>query len=99
MTENLLIVVAEMSAKPGKESELRATLLGFVEPTRAEDGCVQYDLTEDNDRPGHFIFFERWQSKAHLDRHLASPHLSAAQPILPELLAEPMRLTLGSQIG
>lgn len=99
MTENLLIVVAEMSAKPGKEGELRATLGGLIAPTRAEEGCVQYDLHEDNGCPGHFVFFERWASKAHLDRHLTTPHLEAFKARMDDLLAEPMRLTLASKVG
>jgi len=84
-----LIVVALMRAQPGKEDVLRQALLALVDPTRAEDGCIQYDLHEENQQPGHFVFFERWTSKEALDRHLASPHMSAILPRFPELCGEP----------
>ena len=58
-----LIVVALMRAQPGKEDVLRQALLALVDPTRTEDGCIQYDLHEENQQPGHFVFFERWTSK------------------------------------
>jgi quinol monooxygenase YgiN len=78
-----------MHAQPGKEGLLRQALLALVEPTRKEEGCVQYDLHETNDKPGHFVFYENWTSKELLDRHLASPHLLALGPKLPELCSQP----------
>src|SRR5689334_15311839 len=39
-----LTVVAELVAKPGMEEDLRRELMKIVEPTRNEDGCIQYDL-------------------------------------------------------
>jgi len=39
-----LTVVAHVHAQAGKEDALREALLTLVEPTRREQGCVQYDL-------------------------------------------------------
>lgn len=88
----LLTVVAEMTARPGKESDLRAALLACIEPTRAEAGCVQYDLHESTERPGHFVFFENWTSRAALDQHLATPHLESLKAALPSLLEGDARI-------
>jgi quinol monooxygenase YgiN len=90
--EPQLTVVAEMVAKPGKEDELRNALLGLIEPTRRESGCVQYDLHESADQPGRFLFFENWRSKQDLDEHLNTPHLKDLGSRSGELLAEPMRI-------
>jgi len=49
MPNTLLTVVAEMVAKPGKEDELKRRLFALMEPTRKEDGCVQYDLHQNTD--------------------------------------------------
>ena len=95
----MLTVVAEMQAKPGQESALREALLGLIAPTRVESGCVQYDLHEDNDVPGRFLFYETWESKEHLDRHLATPHLEAFKARMDDLLAAPLRLLLMTRIG
>ncbi len=99
MSQNLLIVVAEMVAQSGKEEELRGKLTGFVAPTRAESGCVQYDLHEAEDRPGHFLFFEKWTSSEALDAHLAAPHLASVLPHLGPLLAQPARISKFRQIA
>lgn len=84
-----LSVVAHLKAKPGKEDDLRRVLLTLIEPTRVEDGCIQYDLHVHATDPGRFVFYENWTSREHLDRHLASPHLSAAVASAGDLLAEP----------
>lgn len=85
MPESLLTVVAHFTAKPGKEEELRQTLLGLVEPTRKEEGCVQYDLHVGTGDPGKFVFYENWTSMAHLDAHSQSPHLIALGKVKDDL--------------
>jgi quinol monooxygenase YgiN len=99
MSHNLLIVVAEMTARAGKEDELRRKLTGFVAPTRAENGCVQYDLHEAEDHPGHFLFFEKWTSTQALEAHLASPHIAGVLPELGSILAQPPRISKFRQIA
>jgi quinol monooxygenase YgiN len=99
MSQNLLIVVAEMTAQPGKEEALRRKLTGFVEPTRAENGCVQYDLHIAEDNPGHFLFFEKWTSSEALDAHLAAPHIASVLPELGPILAQPPRISKFRQIA
>ncbi len=92
----MLTVVAEIIARPGCEERLREELLRCVEPTRAEEGCIQYDLHVSTERPGHFLFFENWVSREALDRHLATPHLRRLSELLPELAeGEPRIDTFG----
>ncbi|PKV80677.1 putative quinol monooxygenase [Nocardia fluminea] len=61
--------------KPERRDDLRELLLSFVEPTRAEEGCLEYHFHVDSDDPSVFVFYEVWRSKADLDRHLALPHM------------------------
>ncbi len=83
---DLLSVVATMRAKPGKEQELREVLEALIAPTRAEADCVTYALHQGAQDPAVFVFYENWTSQAALDAHLATPHLQAALPKIPELL-------------
>ena len=99
MSERLLSVVAELVAKPGNEDEVRRHLIGFVEPTRKEEGCVQYDLHESKEEPGRFFFYENWTSDELLQKHLASPHISAFREVSGDLLAQPPRIVKLSRIG
>ena len=88
----LLTVVAEMQAQPGKEEALRRAVLALIEPTRREDGCVQYDLHVHTGDPARFVFYENWTSQADLDRHAASAHLKKFGAATADLLVEPPRI-------
>jgi quinol monooxygenase YgiN len=88
-----LTLVARMRAKPGQEGRLRAELQRLVAPTRAEAGCIAYDLHLSQNDPALFLFYETWRSQADLDAHFETPHLKALVKILPELLEGEMELT------
>ncbi len=49
MAESYLTVVAELTAKPGREDDLRSLLMSVIEPVRAEEGCIQYDLARQHE--------------------------------------------------
>ncbi len=68
-------VIARAQAKPGKESELKSHFLAVVPPTHEETGCIRYALHRSVENPAEFVMVERWESKEHLDRHLATPHV------------------------
>ena len=63
---------------PGREDDLRDHLLSLAAPTRAEPGCLQYDLFQSPDAAHEFLRIERWKSIADLDAHKAMPHLRAS---------------------
>jgi len=90
--DDLLTVVAEMKAKPGKEEELRAAAMALIQPTRNEDGCVQYDLHVNTADPSRLVFYENWTSLEHLASHAASVHLKAFGAIAGDLLEFPARV-------
>lgn len=71
-----LTIVAEVLAVPGKEDLLRRELTGLVEPTRAEAGCLRYDLHEDNASPGLFLFYETWETRDLWRAHMEAPHIT-----------------------
>jgi quinol monooxygenase YgiN len=99
MNAKSLTVVAQIKAKPGKESRVRQELLSLVAPSRKDDGCLNYDLHQALDNPTLFLFHENWTSKAHLDRHLQKPDLLAVLARLGQLVAEPPQITLWEKIG
>ncbi|TPJ23356.1 putative quinol monooxygenase [Mesorhizobium sp. B2-8-3] len=85
-------VIGTVIAKPETREELQEILSGFVEPTRAEDGCISYDFHVDPADPCVFMFYENWRSKDDLDRHLAMPHLKPLFDRLDQLLASPVEI-------
>ncbi len=70
-----LTVVAKLKAKNGCEGQLDEALRSLVEPTRAEQGCINYDLHRSHEDPGLFIFYENWESRPLWEAHMKSPHL------------------------
>lgn len=76
-------VVAVFVAKPGMEQKVEELFRGLIDITLKEDGCISYQLNRDVKNPRRFVFTEVWESQAHLDRHLAAPHLQALGQQLP----------------
>ena len=74
-----LTIVAHITSNPSKVDLVKAELLKLIGPTRAESGCVQYDLHQDNVNPAHFMFFELWESRELWQAHMEAPHLRAMQ--------------------
>jgi len=64
-------------AKAGHEEELGRRMAELVLPTRAEQGCLRYELYRDLHDPAVWIFCEAWTTGAALDAHAASAHLKA----------------------
>ena len=77
MSESTLKVVAIAETSADKAEELKTICQGLIEPTGKEEGCISYELYQDMENPGKFVFIETWQSKEHLDVHLKTPHLMA----------------------
>jgi quinol monooxygenase YgiN len=63
---------------PGKEEDLKRHLLSLTDPTRAEPGCIAYDLYQSPERQYEFMRFEVWDSPEALETHKKTPHLKAS---------------------
>ncbi|SFP15184.1 putative quinol monooxygenase [Pseudomonas borbori] len=61
--------------RPEKAAEFEALFRAYVEPSRAEEGCIAYHMLRDHQDPTLFIFYEVWQSPEHLAIHSALPHM------------------------
>lgn len=70
----MLTVIAELIVKEEFIETVKTELLNLIEPTRLEEGCIEYRLHQDNDNPKVFIFFEIWENLSCLERHMDSPH-------------------------
>lgn len=94
-----LTVTARIKAKPDQVAALRELLLALPDPTRREDGCLNYDLHQSTEDPCVFLFHENWRGKAELDRHLQSPHVTAVLSRVGPLVAEPPEIALWNRIA
>ncbi|WP_223778346.1 putative quinol monooxygenase [Streptomyces sp. 135] len=59
--------------RPERADEVRQFLASLVEPTRREEGNLEYHLHAQDD--GRLFLYEVWRSQEDLDRHNATPAL------------------------
>ncbi len=78
MSTPTLRVVARLTAFPDKVAELKSLLLSIIEPSRQDEGCIKYELLQNQADPTDFTFVEEWESATLLEVHLASTHIQAA---------------------
>jgi quinol monooxygenase YgiN len=93
MTDEPLALVVEFRAAPGRLDELRSALLELTRATRAESGCLRYDLHEATNDPDVLVFYEVWATPAAHAAHDATEHVTSFVARIPELTAEPPRMT------
>ena len=99
MSNPTLSVVARIVALPEKVEQLKAVLSGLIEPTQAEEGCLQYELFQNQTDPTDFVFVEEWTSVAALEAHLASEHIQTAISQLDGLVAAPADIRRYDKVG
>jgi quinol monooxygenase YgiN len=90
-------VIARAVARKGKEDQLRSLLQGMLVPTRAEKGCISYELYE-SDSKGRFYFDEAWESQAALDEHIATPHFRRLEQNMAQLIEGPFEVNMLKRI-
>lgn len=73
---NQLTIVARILAKEGKGDLVKRELLKLIEVTRAEEGCINYDLHQDNENPNFFLFYENWTTRELWQIHMKNAHLA-----------------------
>ncbi len=91
-------VIATIKARPEAEEQVQQELRALVEPTRSEEGCINYDLHRSVEEPGTFMFYENWDNRVVWERHMQSSHLATYQKNTEGLVAV-FELFLGEMIN
>ncbi|WP_248722531.1 putative quinol monooxygenase [Seonamhaeicola sp. ML3] len=76
MSTQKLTIVAKILAKPEKRALVKSELLKLIDTTRAEKGCINYDLHQDNENENLFLFYENWESKTLWQDHMNNHHIT-----------------------
>jgi quinol monooxygenase YgiN len=74
----VIIVSGTFEVDPGQRDEFLAERHERMRSSRAEAGCLEYTFSADPLDPGRVLLFERWESQAALDAHLAGPPMQTA---------------------
>ncbi|WP_201557029.1 putative quinol monooxygenase [Psychrobacter sp. 72-O-c] len=70
-----LTVIANIIAKEDHIALVKAELEKLLPVTRVEEGCLQYNLYQDNENPAHLMFHESWTSRELWQTHIENQHL------------------------
>ncbi len=70
-----LTIIANIKAKVDQVELVKSELLKLIDVTRAEKGCINYDLHQDNENATHFLFYENWESRELWQQHMDTQHI------------------------
>lgn len=61
-------------AKEGAEEKMKELLSAMVVPSKAEDGCIFYEIFQYEGNKRKFMAYESWRDEEALDGHKVSSH-------------------------
>jgi quinol monooxygenase YgiN len=89
MSEENVIIFVTLTPKPGKEADLEALLRGMCAPSRAEVGCITYNLYR-RAKGGPLVhLLECWRNASALDLHREMPHYKDFRARIGDLVEGP----------
>lgn len=69
-----VLAVTHVDVPPPNKDACIALLEAQIKPSRAEPGCIRFEVFQQVDRPNHFSMVENWSSQATYDAHIVSAH-------------------------
>lgn len=87
----MIVFMATAQARPEVAEQLAGALLRLAEQTRAEPGCLAYNVHRGVEDPTLFVTVEEWRSPEDIKRHFQMPYVQEVLAQAPALLAaEPL---------
>jgi quinol monooxygenase YgiN len=74
LPKGAVTLIVFLRAREGQNLLLEAELRALINPSRKEEGCLQYDLHRGADQPGTYLFHEIWETRDHHTAHTKTPH-------------------------
>jgi len=85
-----VVLVVELSTRPGAQREMREALDRLVDATHQEDrGVVRFEVGLDPDDDTRVLGYEIWASQDALDEHAAKAHTREFRARVRELVVDP----------
>ena len=81
----MILINVKLNAKTGQLSEFKKLLIETMVASQAEDGCLEYQFTQDLQQENKFYLLELWQDSAALESHLKGAGFSQFISRLPDL--------------
>ena len=81
----MILVLGTVQLAPEKLDGARAAMERMVAASRAEPGCITYGYAQDVLDPATIHVIEKWQDRAALQTHFATPHMAEWRGVMGEL--------------
>lgn len=86
----MIILNAKITVKPGKRDEVISKMQKLIKATRAEPGCIYYELYASTEDENVLMMFEKWENRMALDSHIETEHFIAFGEEIEKYLAKEM---------
>lgn len=90
VTREVTLVVT-FETKPGSEKNFKQLMLPHIQRSRAEAGCLIFNLHQTEKNPTTFVLYEKWKDQEAFDRHLQKPYTLEVREVRQPLLAKPFQ--------
>jgi (4S)-4-hydroxy-5-phosphonooxypentane-2,3-dione isomerase len=78
----MLVVLVQVVVKNEMLAEFERAILANADgATTREPGCVRFDVSQREDDPGQWLFYEVYKDAAAFEAHRATPHFAAYQQV------------------
>jgi quinol monooxygenase YgiN len=94
MADDRVFIFVTLTPQAGKETGAEALLRGMCAPSRAEEGCILYNLYAPQDGSNAIHLFECWRDQTALDAHREMPHYKNFREQLGDLMEGPPQARL-----
>ncbi|HEY5575418.1 MAG TPA: putative quinol monooxygenase [Clostridiaceae bacterium] len=91
-------LVSKRIIKEGKTDDVIHVFNGLAGPSRAENGCLSYELFQDQKDPRVFLIIEEWADQLALDAHKKTDHFLNLIPVLDELTEKKLDFNLCNKV-
>ncbi len=82
----MYIISGHFKVMDNYRDELIKISLKLVPLSKNETGCISYGFFEDQFRPGHFLFLERWDSRKAIDEHFEKTYFKDFAERFPQMI-------------
>ncbi|MEO0531171.1 MAG: putative quinol monooxygenase [Planctomycetota bacterium] len=92
--ERPFVMLVQLKVPAGQGDALVEAMKVPTRETAKEPGNFAYQLSQDTERPDHYVLYEVWENVAALDSHLRQPYLNDLLAAFEKVLAEPPKVTV-----
>lgn len=94
----MIKVIAKNFAKEGKTENILELAKELVKKTVKEEGCIKYEMYQDEKNPTTLIMVEEWETIEALNKHLASEHFKKIIPQMSEFMEQNPELNICKKV-